>query len=52
MLFRSSSLMAAVFEGIEIYRQRMGYAEMRSNPLKKMSVRLLANSVDERIEEN
>jgi len=47
-----SSMLAAVFEGIEIYKQRMGYAEMRSNPLKKMSARLLANSVDERIEEN
>ena len=47
-----SSMLAAVFEGIEIYRQRMGYAEMHSNPLKKMSARLIANSVDERIEEN
>jgi 4-hydroxythreonine-4-phosphate dehydrogenase len=47
-----SSMMAAIFEGIEIFRQRMGYAEMRSNPLKKISARMIANSVDERIEEN
>lgn len=47
-----ASMLAAVFEGIEIYNQRMGYAEMHSNPLKKMSARLIANSVDERIEES
>ena len=47
-----SSMMAAIFEGIEIFRQRMGYAEMRSNPLKKISARMIANSVDERFEEN
>jgi len=47
-----SSMMAAIFEGIEIFRQRMGYAEMHSNPLKKISARMIANSVDERFEEN
>jgi 4-hydroxythreonine-4-phosphate dehydrogenase len=45
-------MMAAIFEGIEIFRQRMGYAEMHSNPLKKISARMIANSVDERFEEN
>lgn len=46
-----SSFLAAVFECIEIIRLRMGYAEMRLNPLRKMSARMLANAVDERIEE-
>ncbi|MFN5225346.1 MAG: 4-hydroxythreonine-4-phosphate dehydrogenase PdxA [Bacteroidota bacterium] len=47
-----SSMLAAAFEAIEIYNNRTGHAEMNSNPLKKMSARMLANSVDERIEEN
>ena len=47
-----SSMLAAAFEAIEIYNNRTGHAEMNSNPLKKMGARMLANSVDERIEEN
>ncbi|MFN9590388.1 MAG: 4-hydroxythreonine-4-phosphate dehydrogenase PdxA, partial [Bacteroidota bacterium] len=47
-----SSMLAAAFEAIEIYNNRTGHAEMNSNPLKKMSARMLANTVDERIEEN
>jgi 4-hydroxythreonine-4-phosphate dehydrogenase len=47
-----SSMLAAAFEAIEIYNNRTGHAEMNSNPLKKISARMLANSVDERIEEN
>lgn len=46
-----SSFLAAVFECIEIIRFRLGYAEMRQNPLRKMSARMLANAVDEKIEE-
>ncbi len=46
-----SSFMAATFECIEIIRLRLGYAEMRQNPLRKMSARILANAVDEKIEE-
>jgi len=46
-----SSFMAATFECLEIIRMRFGYAEMRQNPLRKMSARMFANAVDERIEE-
>ncbi len=47
-----SSFLGAVFECIEIIRKRFGYADMRQNPLKKISARMIANAVDERIEEN
>lgn len=46
-----ASFLAATFECIEIIRMRLGYAEMRQNPLRKMSARMLANAVDEKIEE-
>jgi 4-hydroxythreonine-4-phosphate dehydrogenase len=46
-----SSFLGALFECIEIIRMRMGYADMRRNPLKKISARMIANAVDERIEE-
>jgi len=42
----------SVFAAVDIYRMRNGYKEMRSNPLRKMSARMLANAVDERIDEN
>lgn len=47
----NSSFLAAAFVCIEIIRKRFGYADMRRNPLKKISARLIANSVDEKIEE-
>jgi 4-hydroxythreonine-4-phosphate dehydrogenase len=47
-----SSFLAATFECLEIINKRMGYADMRKNPLRKMSARFFANAVDERIEEN
>ena len=47
-----ASFLAATFECIEIIRKRFGYAEMRQNPLKKISARMLANAVDEKIDEN
>ncbi len=47
-----SSFLAATFECLEIINKRFGYADMRKNPLRKMSARFFANAVDERIEEN
>ncbi len=47
----NSSFLAATFECIEIIRKKFGYADMRQNPLKKISARMIANAVDERIEE-
>jgi 4-hydroxythreonine-4-phosphate dehydrogenase len=47
-----TSFLAATFECIDILRRRMGYAEARQNPLKKMSQRMLANVEDERIEDS
>ena len=48
----TSSFVASVFECIEIIRKRFGYADMRRNPLRKISARMLANAVDEKIEES
>jgi 4-hydroxythreonine-4-phosphate dehydrogenase len=48
----ANSFIVAVFEAVDIYRSRNGYKEMRAKPLRKMSARMLANAVDERIEEN
>lgn len=46
-----ASFLAAMYEAIDIVRRRNGYGEARQNPLKKMSARMFANAVDERIEE-
>ncbi len=46
-----SSFRAAVFAAIDIVLTREGYAEMRKNPLRKMSMHVVANAVDEKIEE-
>lgn len=46
-----SSFRTAVFECIEIINNRMAYAENRKNPLKKVTSTMLANAVDERIDE-
>ncbi len=46
-----SSLLAATFEAIDILIRRGQFADMRSNPLKRMSQRIVANAVDEKIEE-
>lgn len=46
-----ASLRTALFLAIDIWRQQKGYAEMRSNPLRKMSSAMLARAVDEKIEE-
>jgi 4-hydroxythreonine-4-phosphate dehydrogenase len=47
----ASSFLAATFEAVDIYRRRNGYADARRNPLKKISARFIANSVDEKLEE-
>ena len=46
-----SSFRAAVFAAIEIFDTRMGYSEMRKNPLRRMSAHFVANAEDERIDE-
>ena len=47
-----SSFIAATFECIEILKKRATYVDNHKNPLKKISARVFANAVDERIEEN
>jgi 4-hydroxythreonine-4-phosphate dehydrogenase len=42
-----TSFLAAIFEAIDIVRMRKGYVDARSNPLRKMSSRIMANAVDE-----
>ena len=44
-----SSFTAAIFECIEIIKRRNTYEENRKNPLRRISARVFANVVDERI---
>ena len=46
-----SSFITAVFECIDIINRRNEYEENRKNPLKKVTPAILANAVDEKIEE-
>jgi 4-hydroxythreonine-4-phosphate dehydrogenase len=46
-----SSFREAVFASIDIFNQRMGYAEARRNPLRKIAAQVVAKMEDERIEE-
>lgn len=46
-----SSIRAALFMAIDIFRSRNGYADARKNPMRKMSAAMLARAVDEKIEE-
>ena len=46
-----SSFRAAVFAAIEIFDTRMGYSDMRKNPMRRMSAHVVANAEDERIDE-
>jgi len=46
-----SSFLAATFECIEIIKRRDIYEENNKNPLRRISARVFANVVDERIEE-
>ncbi|MBS1639381.1 MAG: 4-hydroxythreonine-4-phosphate dehydrogenase PdxA [Bacteroidetes bacterium] len=47
-----ASFLAAIYEAVDIYRRRNGFDEARQNPLKKLSAKLLANAVDERVEQS
>jgi 4-hydroxythreonine-4-phosphate dehydrogenase len=47
-----SSFLEATYKAVDIIRMRMGYADMRSNPLRKMSNMIVANAQDEVIKED
>ena len=47
-----TSFLAAIYMAIDVIRRKMGYADARKNPLKKISAKLLANAVDERVDQN
>jgi 4-hydroxythreonine-4-phosphate dehydrogenase len=47
-----TSFLTAIYTCIDIIRNRQEYAENRSNPMRKMGAVVLANAVDEKIEEN
>jgi 4-hydroxythreonine-4-phosphate dehydrogenase len=46
-----TSLMAALFTAIDIWRQKAGFEEVRKNPLQKLSGRILARAVDEKLQD-
>lgn len=46
-----SSFLEAIFAALDIVRSRKEYGTARINPLKKVSARLFANTVDEKIDE-
>ncbi len=46
-----SSFVTAIFDCIDIINQRKEYEENRKNPLKKVTPAILANAVDEKIDE-
>jgi 4-hydroxythreonine-4-phosphate dehydrogenase len=46
-----ASFIAATFKCVDIIRQRAFYDDNRKNPLRRISARVFANVVDERIEE-
>lgn len=46
-----TSMMAALFEAIDIINRRNEYDTARANPMRRMSQKLVANAVDEKIEE-
>jgi len=48
----ASSFTASIFECVRIIHARQGYQDMRLNPLKKISARMFAGAVDERLEES
>ena len=48
----ASSFTTSIFECVRIIHARQGYHDMRLNPLKKMSARMFAGAVDERLEES
>ena len=48
----ASSFLAAIYSCIDIINNRQEYEENRKNPMKKVAPAILANAVDEKIEEN
>ena len=46
-----SSFLASIFKAIDIFRSRNGYAEARSNPMKKISASMFARAIDEKLHE-
>lgn len=46
------SFLEATFKAIDIIRKRLGYEDMRRNPLRKMSNMIVANAQDEVIKED
>ena len=47
-----SSFLSAIYECLDIIQRRNTYIENNKNPLKKVTSIILANAVDEKIEEN
>ena len=47
----TSSFIAAIYECIDIIERRKQFDENRKNPLKKVTPAILANAVDEQIDE-
>jgi 4-hydroxythreonine-4-phosphate dehydrogenase len=45
-----SSFREAVFSAIDIFNKRMGYAEARRNPLRKIAAQVVAKMEDERLD--
>ena len=46
-----SSFREAIFQAIDIFNNRIEFEEQRKNPVKKVSDRIVANAVDEKISE-
>lgn len=46
-----ASFRQAIYTAIDIFETRMGYAERTRNPLRKISAHVVANAVDEKLEE-
>jgi 4-hydroxythreonine-4-phosphate dehydrogenase len=46
-----ASMLAALFEAIEIINRRKNYDDNRANPMRRMGHKIVANAVDERIDE-
>jgi 4-hydroxythreonine-4-phosphate dehydrogenase len=46
-----TSMLAALYEAIDIMNRRNNYDANRANPMRRMSQKLVANAVDERIDE-
>ncbi len=46
-----ASMLAALYEAIDIINRRNNYDTNRANPMRRMSQKLVANAVDERIDE-